>query len=107
MTNLLQSVLNWLEKGYPQGVPATDYIPLLEVLHRKLTEAEVNQVVESLATKDATITREAISDAIEKRVLEDPSDEDIARVASKLAAGGWPLSGLRKVREQVEDQVAS
>ena len=37
-TNYLQLVLNWLHKGYPDGVPATDYYPLLALLSRTLSE---------------------------------------------------------------------
>ena len=39
----IESVLGWLHQGYPDGVPRTDYYPLLALLHRTLTEDEVNK----------------------------------------------------------------
>ena len=40
-SSYFQSVLNWLHKGYPDGVPPKDYYPLLALLSRSLEEDEV------------------------------------------------------------------
>ena len=40
----LSRVMTWLRAGYPQGVPPTDYIPVLAVLRRQLTEEDVETV---------------------------------------------------------------
>ncbi|GAB2542341.1 DUF3349 domain-containing protein [Nocardia heshunensis] len=94
-TNVLQKVLAWLRAGYPQGIPQSDYVALLAVLHRRLTDYEVHLVVEELirdrvATSD--IERADIEAAIARVAKEQPGEDDIARVASRLAAGGWPLA---------------
>ena len=38
---VLDNVLGWLHKGYPEGVPPKDYFALLALLKRSLTEDEV------------------------------------------------------------------
>jgi hypothetical protein len=93
--NLLARVLGWLRAGYPQGIPQSDYVALYAVLHRHLTEYEVRAIGEKLI--EANPEREAISEAeIEAAIAdfakEQPAPADVARVASHLAAGGWPLA---------------
>jgi hypothetical protein len=92
----LASIITWLRRGYGDaGIPAKDYVPLLEVLYRKLTEQEVGEIVQQLvATDDAPFSAEDIAEATRRRVLETPTDEDVMRVAARLAAGGWPLEGF-------------
>lgn len=93
-SSILGSVLRWLRAGYPHGVPREDYVALFAVLHRRLTESEINEVVEELvsASTDGVIERGAIEDAIARLAHEKPGDDDINRVASRLAAAGWPLA---------------
>ncbi|MBF6137678.1 DUF3349 domain-containing protein [Nocardia otitidiscaviarum] len=93
--SILRKVLDWLKAGYPQGVPQDDYVALLAVLHRRLTDYEVRIVVEELVReRRATdeIDQDEIADAIVRVAKEQPGEDDIARVASRLAAGGWPLA---------------
>lgn len=93
--SLVSSVLEWLRQGYADGVPRQDVVPLLEVLHRRLTDAEVDELVRNIIdTQALPITLEDIERAAQDRLLMTPGNEDLARVASRLAAGGWPLSGL-------------
>ncbi|MDR2280570.1 MAG: DUF3349 domain-containing protein, partial [Gordonia sp. (in: high G+C Gram-positive bacteria)] len=37
---LFENVVNWIRAGYPDGVPAADYPPLLALLTPVLTESE-------------------------------------------------------------------
>jgi hypothetical protein len=92
----LSSILTWLRRGYgDEGIPRKDYVPLLEVLYRKLTETEVDEIVRMLVeTDDAPFTADDIAEATRQRVLETPTSEDVMRVAARLAAGGWPLAGF-------------
>ncbi|MQY18275.1 DUF3349 domain-containing protein [Nocardia macrotermitis] len=93
--SLLGKVLAWLRAGYPQGVPPTDYVALLAVLHRRLTDYEVHAVVDELIREragDDEIARHEIEDAIGRVAKELPGEDDIARVTSRLQAGGWPLA---------------
>ena len=94
-TSVLAAVRDWLRGGYPQGIPQEDYIALFAVLHRRLTDYEVRKIAADLVKSGATedgVQLEEIEEAIAKHALETPSDADIARVASRLAAGGWPLA---------------
>ncbi|WP_040791035.1 DUF3349 domain-containing protein [Nocardia paucivorans] len=87
-------VIAWLRAGYPQGVPQTDYVALFAILHRNLTEQEVVSIAEQLVRDrgDREITRDEIEAAVHRMARERPGADDIARVASHLAAGGWPLA---------------
>ncbi|ATL72386.1 DUF3349 domain-containing protein [Nocardia terpenica] len=91
----LGKVLGWLKAGYPQGIPQSDYVALLAVLHRRLTDFEVRSIVAELVRERAggdRIDRDEIEAAIARVAKEQPGEDDIARVASRLAAGGWPLA---------------
>ncbi|MFI5780382.1 DUF3349 domain-containing protein [Nocardia sp. NPDC051570] len=93
--SVLAKVLGWLKAGYPQGIPRSDYVALLAVLHRRLTDFEVRMIVEELGRErggDDKIARHEIAEAIARVAKEQPGEDDIARVASRLAAGGWPLA---------------
>ena len=90
---LLQKIVGWLRAGYPEGVPDGDYVALLGVLRRKLTEDDIEAIVaELLADTDGAVTREQIRELVEAYALQQASDKDVARVSAHLAAGGWPLA---------------
>ncbi|MFT4296829.1 MAG: DUF3349 domain-containing protein [Micropruina sp.] len=86
----IETIVGWLRAGYPDGVPAHDYVALLGILHRSLTDAEVTELALQLQ-KDGDSGEEAIRERIRQHALEEPSEDDVRRVASRLAAGGWPL----------------
>lgn len=87
-------ILDWLRAGYPSGIPSTDYVPILEVLHRNLTEEEIEMLADQLAEQadGAPITADDIRAMVREHVFERCSDEDLIRVSVRLAAGGWPLA---------------
>ena len=92
------SVLTWLQAGYPQGIPPKDRIPLVALLHHELTSEQIKDVAVALAEsrgegegEDPTVTPAEIGELIEQITNEAPSDHDIARVRSVLAAAGWLL----------------
>ncbi len=92
---VLQRMLGWLRAGYPSGVPQQDYIVLLGLLRRSLTETEVEEIAVALTRQDPDqegITSDQIEDMIKESVLQPAAAEDVARVSSHLAAGGWPLA---------------
>jgi Protein of unknown function (DUF3349) len=85
-------VVDWLREGYPRGLPPRDYIPLIALLRRRLTDAEVAQVSRQLATSGTLPAgRVDVGEAIAKVTSELPSDEDIKRVRQYLADHGWPV----------------
>lgn len=95
--DMLSRVLGWLRAGYPEGVPQGDYVALLGILQRRLTAEEVEEIAGALAeaaTPGEPVTAEDIREMIRSDVLLDASDEDVARVSARLAAGGWPLGDV-------------
>ncbi len=94
---IISSILHWLRAGYPEGVPATDYFPLLTLLHSSLTEEEYAEVVSRIEKYNPDPVRvSTIRRAIEQVTTDVPSDDEIRQVAARLAAAGWPLSSRAK-----------
>jgi hypothetical protein len=94
-SNFLTRSVEWLRAGYPTGVPRQDYVALLGVLRRKLTEDEIRGIAKDLA-EQSLLTDDPISGAdiealISDSLLQDATPADVARVSAHLAAGGWPL----------------
>jgi len=94
-SNFLTRSVEWLRAGYPTGVPRQDYVALLGLLRRKLTEDEVHKIAQDLADQSVAtadpISVQDIEAMINDAVLQSASAEDVARVSARLAAGGWPL----------------
>jgi hypothetical protein len=84
-------VVDWLRAGYPTGLPASDYVPLIALLRRRLTDDEVRRV-QRLLVEDGVVAgdRVDIGSAIVKVTSELPSEQDIERVRGYLADHGWP-----------------
>jgi hypothetical protein len=90
---LLNKIVDWLRAGYPEGVPDVDYIPLFALLGSQLTNDEVAAIADELASEGNPDSQEAIKQAIAAvTTYHQPNDADVARVRSRLAAGGWPLA---------------
>ena len=96
----LKSVIRWLDVGYPQGVPGPDQVALFALLKSTpLTKDQLEEVVHNLISKHQThdhgpINRDEISAFISETTHYDPGRENIIRVATTLAAAGWPLAGI-------------
>jgi hypothetical protein len=88
----LSSIVGWLRAGYPEGVPDVDYIPLFALLGSQLTDAEVSEIADTLASESDPDSAAAIRKAIGNVTNEQVRDSDIARVRARLAGGGWPLA---------------
>jgi uncharacterized protein DUF3349 len=92
-----RSVIRWLQVGYPEGVPGPDRVALLALLRSTpLTEDQIEQVVDAIDEEvdDGKVDRDVIADFISDMTHYDAGPENIARVASTLAAAGWPLAGI-------------
>ena len=90
MNRFLTSIVAWLRAGYPEGVPQTDYVPLLALLSRRLTHDEVKAVARELMGR-GEFDHIDIGVQIARFTHELPAPEDIERVRERLAAKGWPL----------------
>ena len=93
--NYLQSVLDWLHKGYPDGVPQTDYYPLLALLARSLDEDDVVKASWAVlrdSHPDNPVTEDQIRQAVRDVIATEPNAGEINQVAARLALVGWPLA---------------
>ncbi len=94
---LPQRLLTWLRSGYPSGVPGHDYVALLGILHRQLTDTEVEALAAELAAASCAqspVTEDDIRELIRTRIHEHADDEATSRVSAHLARGGWPLATI-------------
>ena len=94
-STFVSRALDWLRAGYPDGVPKQDYVVLLGLLRRKLTDPEVHRIADQLAglaEAGQEISTVDVQRMINETTLDKATDEDVTRVSSRLAAGGWPLA---------------
>ena len=88
---IVERVIDWLRVGYPEGVPTNDYVPVLALLRRRLTDEEVALVAEELvaiADADGEVEIED-AHAIMGKVLEGlPDESDMDRVLAHMKANG-------------------
>ena len=91
LSDLVARFVAFIRSGYPHGVPQTDYIPLLALLRRRLSDDEVAAVATELAARgELNIDTADIGAAIMGITDELPSADDLVRV-QQLEATGWPV----------------
>ena len=90
LTGILSAVVDWLRAGYPNGIQRRDYIPLLAILTRRLSNDEVRQVTDQLVA-EGTRPADKIDVAVQIAKLTDelPRQEDVQRVRDSLLRAGW------------------
>ncbi|MFI6167398.1 DUF3349 domain-containing protein [Nocardia sp. NPDC051052] len=94
MPPFLNAIIDWLRAGYPDGVPESDYIPLLALLRRRLSDDEIRQIAAELAgSGDLPADKTDIQVMITKITNEMPSETDVLRVQTRLEAHAWPQDG--------------
>lgn len=101
IADAISRVVGWLRAGYPEGVPQGDYVALLGVLHRGLTEDEVDAIAGELAAQaraDEPITEEQIREMIREQIYLTASEDDVGRVSERLAAAGWDQAAVDEDR---------
>ncbi len=103
-------MIHWLQVGYPDGVPGPDRVALLELLRSSpLSEEEITEVVDSIDEErdHEPVDRDVIADFISDMTHYDAGPENIARVAARLAAAGWPLLGISDHGDDADTTAAS
>lgn len=93
---LIRRVIEWVREGYPDGVPATDYVPLFALLRRRIGEEDARRVADELIAEETgegrTLSRVDAQVIATKVLGELPTDDDIRRVEARLAEIGWELA---------------
>jgi Protein of unknown function (DUF3349) len=100
VNRFLNSVVAWLRAGYPEGIPPTDYIPVLALLSRRLSNDEVKLVTRDLIAR-GDFDHVDIGVLITQITDELPTPNDVERVRERLAAKGWPLEDDRHGEETI------
>ncbi|WP_040791036.1 DUF3349 domain-containing protein [Nocardia paucivorans] len=96
LPRVLRTVIDWLRSGYPEGIPESDYVPLIALLRRRLTDAEVEQIAtEVLNSPGHTVDRTDIQVMITEVTDEMPTEADLRRVLSRLDPPDWPTGSGR------------
>lgn len=92
LSDVVARVVAFLRAGYPQGVPATGYVPLLALLRRRLSDEEVVAVASELTAQgELPVDAVAIRVAIIKITDGMPSSDEVERVQQQLRSGGRPI----------------
>jgi hypothetical protein len=92
---ILSNIVGWLRAGYPHGVPEADYIPLLAILTRRLSDDEVQQITARLVEIGVLpVAKTDIGVMITKVTDEMPLEADVQRVRNHLDSGGWQTTGI-------------
>ena len=100
MNRFLNSVVAWLRAGYPEGIPPTDYVPVLALLSRRLSNDDVKLVTSELIAR-GEFDHVDIGVLITQITDELPTPDDVERVRERLAAKGWPLEDARDGEETI------
>jgi len=74
-----------MRAGYPTGMPATGYVPLVALLRRRVTNDEITDILDELMKRwQRPISTADIGVEITRITNEVPSLDDIERVQSRL-----------------------
>lgn len=98
MANFIGRIVEWINAGYPEGVPGPDRVPLFALLKRTLTDDEVKTVAKALI-QQGEIDDADIGVLVTQITDELPTPTEIERVRERLAAYGWPLDDPRDTEE--------
>lgn len=85
---LIQTIVDWLRKGYPHGVPRQDYVPLMALLGRHLSPEETADVVAALLVNNPhklAPSPDTVRAAIQQVTNSPALESDVKRVDQHLA----------------------
>src|ERR1700740_3240326 len=86
----LSSIVAFLRAGYPTGMPAVGYAPLLALLPRRVSDDEISLIISKLVPRRRPVDSVDVGVEITRVTHEMPSPDDIERVQRRLAASGSP-----------------
>jgi hypothetical protein len=93
----VSKILNWLNAGYPEGIPQRDFPSVLLVLHQNLSDEDIESIADELALQSVSngeqpVTADQIRAMVREHAFQSASEDDVRRVSAALAQGGWPLA---------------
>jgi hypothetical protein len=101
----LERVFSVLRRAYPEGVPESDYLPLLVFLWDEMSKRALARVVAELTGRDPDGVYHDAHAATSGRP---PAESDVARVGRLLEEKGWeheelppPDPGTEVTREDI------
>ncbi len=84
-------IVAFLRAGYPTGMPATGYVPLLALLPRRVSDHEITVITrELMVRKRWPFDTAGVGVEITRITDEMPAPDDIERVQHRLAAHEQP-----------------
>lgn len=92
MPNRIERIVEWLKEGYPHGIPEADFVPLLALLQRRLSDEEVDRLRERLQRLGLVpASRLDIGSEYLRITHELPSESELERIAVRLREAGVEL----------------
>lgn len=89
----IERVVAWLREGYPQGIPVRDYIPLVALLRRRLSDDEITLVGRRLEESGMLRVEESHVGAEFLRLTDEmPAPEELHRVSDRLREAGLDIA---------------
>jgi Protein of unknown function (DUF3349) len=86
----VSSIVAFLRAGYPAGMPAVGYAPLLALLPRRVSDDEIHLIISKLMPRRRPVNNVDVGVEITRITHEMPSPDDIERVRRRLSATGSP-----------------
>ena len=78
----LSSIVAFLRAGYPTGMPAVGYAPLLALLPRRVSDDEISLIISKLVPRRRPVDSVDVGVEITRVTHEMPSPDDVEPCAS-------------------------
>ena len=83
----VSSIVAFVRAGYPAGMPATGYVPLVALTRRRLCDDEIEAIATKLMSRRLwPISNVDIGVEITRALNEMPSPDDVDRIQRRLNA---------------------
>lgn len=84
----IERVVNWLKGGYPHGIPEADYVPLLALLRRRLSQQEIDELAERISVAGLIPARVDVGAEFLRVTHELAGEPELERISRKLMDAG-------------------
>jgi hypothetical protein len=84
LADRVSSIVAFLRAGYPAGMPAVGYAPLLALLPRRVSDDEIRLIIRKLVPRRRPVDNVDVGVEITRVTNEMPSVDDIGRVQNRL-----------------------